>query len=174
MKRALSKRQRAVLEVMNKPKIPAEIREQTGLNKGNNLSSTLKELVHQDLIYCLNKKTRLGKLYGLTKKGARLRKKLGLADYYQPKDINWNLYGWVVCGKQRKAIIRAMVPDVPMSLRTIRERALEHNSRISRTNANDILQCYVRYKLLLKIKIINKVNFKLTRSGNYIKEQLIE
>ena len=169
MKLTLSKRQRAVLEVMDKPKIPVEIRNRIGLKKTNNLSAAVKKLVNTGLICCLNPNASVGRLYGLTKKGVGLRKKLGFRDYCQPKNINWYLYGWVVCGKQRKAILRAMMPDIPMSLRTIRERALEHNPRISRTNANDILQLFIGKGIAMKIKQGNGAIFGLTKFGQRIR-----
>jgi len=168
MKISLSKRQRAVLEVMSKPKIPAEIRDQIGLQKGNNLSSTIKELVGMDLLYCLTPKARLGKLYGLTKNGINLRKKLGFGDYHEPKGIDWKLYGWVVCGKQRKAILRAMIPDVPMSLRTIRERALQYNPRLSRTNTNDVLQLLRKKRITKQTIKDNNIFHKITKIGQEI------
>lgn len=177
MKRTLSKRKKVVLEVMSKPKIPAEIREQTGLKRNNNISSTLKELLDLGLIYCLNPRTRVGKLYGLTIRGKRQRKKLlnekgTTYSYIQPSDMNWDLYGWIACGKQRKAILKAM--KMAMSLKYIRERAQEYNPRISRMNANDILQLFIRKQIAVKIRKGNRVIFSLTKTGEAIKDQLIE
>jgi hypothetical protein len=59
---------------------------------------------------------------------------------------------WVVCGKQRKAILKAMIPDVPMALRAIWERALQYNSRLSRTNTNDVIKEHVKRSVVNKIK----------------------
>lgn len=177
MKRTLSKRKKAVLEVMSKPKIPAEIREQTGLKRNNNISSTLKELLDLDLICCLNPRTRVGKLYELTIRGKRQRKKLlnekgTTYSYIQHSDLNWDVYGWIACGKQRKAILKAM--KAPMPLKYIRERAQEYNPRISRMNCNDILQLFVRKGIARKIKHRNRVNFILKKTGEKIREQLLE
>lgn len=177
MKRTLSKRKKDVLEVMSKPKIPAEIREQTGLKRNNNISSTLKELTDLGLIYCLNPRIRVGKLYGLTIKGKRQRKKLlnekdTTYSYVQPSDINWDLYGWIACGKQRKAILKAM--KMPMPLRYIRELAQEHNQRISRMNANDVLQSFVRKRIAVKNRKGNRVVFTLNTTGKAIRDQLLE
>lgn len=177
MKRTLSKRKKAVLEVMSKPKIPAEIREQTGLKRNNNISSTLKELLDLDMICCLNPRTRVGKLYGLTIRGKKQRKQLlnekgTTYSYIQPSDMNWDLYGWVICGKQKKAILKAM--KMAMSLKYIRERAQNHNQRISRMNANDILQLFVRKQIAVKIRKGNRVIFSLTKTGEAMKDQLIE
>lgn len=177
MKRTLNKRKKAVLEVMSKPKIPAEIREQTGLKRNNNISSTLKKLIDLSLICCLNPRTRVGKLYGLTIRGKRQRRKLlnekgTTYSYIQHSDMNWNLYGWVICGKQKKAILKAM--KMAMSLKYIRERAQEYNPRISRMNCNDILQLFVRKSIVRKIQHGNRVNFVLTKTGEKIHKQLLE
>lgn len=172
MKQALSKRKRAVLEVMSKPKTPAEIRKQIGLKRGNNLSLTIKELVSLRLIYCLNPNAIVGKLYGLTTKGQRFRNKDGIHNYSQPSNIHWNLYGWVVCGKQKKAVLRAMIRLMP--LKYIREEAKEYNPKISRTNANDILQLFVGKRIAMKMRQGCRVLFKLTKTGQRIREQLIK
>jgi predicted transcriptional regulator len=174
MKQPLSELQKAVLEVMSKSKTPAELRREIGLKKIKSISSTLKELVSLGLIYCLNPRAKIGRLYGLTKKGIGARKKFSFKDYCQPHDLDWNSYSYVVCGKQRRAILKAMNVGMPMSSRLIRERANEYNPRISRTNANDILQQFVRKKLAKKIKQGNRVLFRLTRNGDRIKKQLIK
>lgn len=177
MKRALSKRKRAVLEVMSKPKTPSEIREQIGLKRGNNMSSTLRELTNLTLIYCLNPTASVGKLYGLSTKGKTKRKKLlsekgNIYSYVEPPNLNWSLYGWVICGKQRHAVLRAM--KRPMFLKYIKERAQKYNPRISRMNANDILQLFVKKRITRKIRINNRVIFILTKAGEIIRDQLLE
>lgn len=172
MKKALSKRQSAVIKNISKPKTPAELREQIGLERTNNISATIKELVDRGLIHCLNRKARVGRVYGLTKKGIRTRKKLGFKEYCHPQDIDWDLYGYVVSGKQRRTILKAMSENIPMTSRLIRERANEYNPRISRTNANDILQQFVRKKLTQKRKKGNSVHFILMNNGHRIKDQL--
>jgi len=170
MKISLSKRQKAVLEVMNKPKIPAEIRNQMGLNKNSNLSSTIKELVEMDLLHCLTPKARLGKLYGLTKKGISLSKKLGFVDYHEPTGIDWKLYGWVVCGKQRKAILKGI--KQPLCLKYIRENAQNYNLSISRTNCHDILQLFAKTGIAKKLKQNNRIIYVITKMGEELRKQL--
>lgn len=177
MKQALSKRQKAVLEVMSKLKIPSEIREQIGLKRSNNISSTLKELLRLNLIYCLNPKAKVGKLYGLTVKGQKLRKKLLNEksipySYSEPSQVNWNLYGWVICGKQKKAILKAIKMLLP--LKYIKENAQKYNPMISRMNCNDILQLFVKKGIARKIRQNNRVIFNLTKTGEKIRNQLLE
>jgi predicted transcriptional regulator len=161
---------------MSKPKIPAEIREQVGLNRGNNISSTLKILTNFGLLKCLTPKARVGKLYGLTEKGIRQRKWLlkekGIPHRYVKPRLNWNLYGWVVCGKQKRAILKAM--KMPMPLKYIKEKAQEYNPRISRMNCNDILQLFVKKGIVRKIRQAKKVILQLTKTGEKIRTQLFE
>lgn len=178
----LSGRKKLALEVLSKPKTPAEIRRQMGLKSGNNISSTLRELADLNLIYCLSPNARLGKLYGLTTKGKTQRKKLlkeqGITfSYVEPSSINWNLYGWVVCGKQRKVILKAM--KMPLPMKEILTRAKEYNIRISRENAFDILWSFLRKGIAIRIrKRIRHSNTKfifiLTRLGEAIRYQLLE
>ena len=173
---SLSKRKKGVLEIQSKPKIPAEIRDQMGLKKNNNIVSTLKKLFKLHLIRCLNPDSRIGKLYGLTKRGQQLRCQLLTARnipyyYTEPADIDWKLYGWVCCGRQRKAILKAM--NYPMPLKYIREQAKNHNTLISRTNANDVLQLFVAKNIAAKTKNGNRSIFRLTQPGVKIREQLL-
>ena len=172
MKKALKTQEKALLEVMHKPLTQSEIKILLELPKATNMSSRMKRLANLGLVCCLKPKKRLGQLFGLTKKGITTRRKLGFKDYYQPHDIDWNLYGWVVSGSQRRAMLKAMSENMPMSSRLIRERANEYNSRISRTNANDILHGFVKQRLSYKAKQDNKVYFRLTKVGQKIKEQL--
>jgi|GEM_PF-2729434 len=177
MKHALSKRQRAVLEVMSKPKTPAELREQIGLKRNNNISPALRKLLELKLIFCLNLCAVNGRLYGLTKKGKCRRRQLMEKNekpyfYNHPRNLNWNLYGKIVIGRQRKAVLRVMATS--MSLKCIRERAKEHNRKISRTNVNDILQFFVQQHIARKIKNKTRIIFSLTKNGELIRTQLIQ
>lgn len=173
MKKTLSIRQSAVLEVMSKPKTPAEIRDQISLNKTQNLSLTLNNLVKSGLIYCLNPKARTGKLYGVTKKGIKVRRKQGFKDYHQLDGVDWNKYGFVVSGRQRRAILKILDINIPMPVRLIRERAQEYNRHISRINTYDVLKEFSKAKLVQKKRVNHNLFFKLTSSGQKIKQQLL-
>ncbi|MGB3479901.1 MAG: hypothetical protein WBB67_12165 [bacterium] len=177
MKRTLSKRQSAALEVMSKPKTFTELREQIGLKTTSNISSTLNELINLNLIYCITPRVKVGKLYGLTNKGIRYRKtilgKKGLIyQYTHPSDVNWKLYSWVICGRQRKAILKGLSTAMP--LKYIKERAQQYNPKISRMNCHDILELFVKKGIARKIQYKNRVNFVLTKKGKKIRNQLLE
>jgi len=175
MKKALSERQSAVLEVMSKPKTPAEIRHQIGLSRSHSINSVLKELRELGFVCPFNRmRVKVGRLYGLTPKGTIVRESMltgkTTAHSYLRSRLNWSLYGWVVSGKQRKAILKAL--NRPMPLKYIKERAQEFNPRISRTNTNDILQLFVQNGTASKIRQSNRVIFALTKKGEAIRKQL--
>lgn len=61
-----------IIKIMNKPKIPTEIKEQTKLSL-NNVSDVLREFKKKKIVKCLNPKEKTGRLYELTPKGMRIR-----------------------------------------------------------------------------------------------------
>jgi len=61
-----------IIKVMNKPKIPTEIKEETQLSL-NNVSDVLREFKKKKIVKCLNPKEKTGRLYQLTPKGMRIR-----------------------------------------------------------------------------------------------------
>jgi len=71
---------RAILKVMEKPQFPSEIvREARKVNPKislNNCSDVLRGFAEEGLAVCLNPQERVGRLYALTLKGKRIRKKL--------------------------------------------------------------------------------------------------
>ncbi len=174
MKRTLSNRQKAVLEVMSKPKIPSELRAQMSLKSNYNIRSIIAQLIRLNLVYCLNQKARTGKLYGLTNGGIRLRNTLSnrTAVKYKESNINWTLYGWIVAGKQKRAILKGI--KQPFPLKYVKENAQFSNPRISRMNCHDILQLFVKKGIVNKVKLNRRIIFKLTKTGEALRNQLFE
>jgi len=173
MKRTLSNRQKAVLEVMSKPKIPSELREQMSLKSNYNIRSTIAQLIRLNLVYCLNQKARTGKLYGLTNNGIRLRNKLSnkaVVKYKEP-NINWALYGWIVAGKQKRAILKGI--KQPFPLKYVKENAQFSNPRISRMNCHDILQLFVKKGIAKRAKENGRIIYSPTNMGERIRDQLL-
>ena len=175
MKFALSRRKRIVLEVMSKPSIPTEIRRKMNLNRNNNLSTTLKQLCKLKLMRCINPRSRTGRIYRLTHKGLKIRKQLFVnakfTPYVEPK-LNWSIYGWIVSGRQKKAILKGMKQHLP--LRYIRENAQNFNPKISRMNANDVLRLFVNKGIANKVKQNNRIFYSLTKIGEALRNQLLE
>ena len=66
------KQRKKILKVMDKPKIPTEIKEDAKLSL-NNVSDVLREFKKKKIVRCLNPKEKTGRLYKLTSKGMRIR-----------------------------------------------------------------------------------------------------
>ena len=69
---------RKVLKVLDKPKTPTIVQEETQI-KVSNVSDVLREMEDKGLTKCLNPKDKKGRLYTLTKKGFKVRE--GVAGY---------------------------------------------------------------------------------------------
>jgi hypothetical protein len=161
--------------VMNKLKTFTEVRHRISEKQNSNISSAIQELLSRNLLFCITPRARTGKLYGLTNKGKKYRKILFREKkprYVQPSNINWKHYGWVVCGRQRRAILKGFSTEMP--LKYIKERAKQYNPRISRMNCHDILELFVKKGIAKKIFYKNHVNFALTKKGERIRNQLLE
>jgi DNA-binding HxlR family transcriptional regulator len=175
-----TKRRKAILLALSKPKTYMEIKEKIGLSKNDHLTHSLQELIREGIIYVLTKSLREGKVYGLTERGKKLRKELMENEslqysYTEDPNIDWNTYGWVVCGKQRKKILRSLTTTL-LKVNQIRERM---DNTIGRTNTNDVLKEFVRRGLAIVTKKATKkgkkswVWYKLSEKGQAIKEQML-
>ena len=66
------KQKKKIIKVMNKPKIPTQIKEETHLSL-NNVSDVLREFRKKKIVKCLNPEDKTGRLYKLTPKGMKIR-----------------------------------------------------------------------------------------------------
>ena len=66
------KQRKKIIKVINKAKIPTEIKEETKISL-NNVSDVLREFKKKEIVKCLNPKEKTGRLYKLTPKGMRIR-----------------------------------------------------------------------------------------------------
>lgn len=64
-----------ILRVMDKPKIPTQIKDDAKLAL-NNVSDILREFREKKIARCVNPKERTGRIYELTAKGMRIREML--------------------------------------------------------------------------------------------------
>ena len=69
------KQRKKVIKVMNKAKIPTQIKEDAKLSL-NNVSDVLREFKKKKLAKCLNPKEKTGRLYKLTPKGMKIKEML--------------------------------------------------------------------------------------------------
>ena len=69
------KQRRIIIKVLDKPKTPTLIKEETKI-KVSNVSDVLRDMKKRKLAKCLNPKDKLGRLYELTAIGRKIRKEL--------------------------------------------------------------------------------------------------
>jgi len=64
-----------IMETLKRPMIPTQIKLETGISF-NNVSYVLGLLCKKDLVTCLNRQERTGRLYVLTERGQKIREKI--------------------------------------------------------------------------------------------------
>lgn len=69
------KQRKKILKVINKAKIPTEIKEETKLSL-NNVSDVLRDFRKKKIVKLLNPKDKTGRLYKLTPKGMKIKEML--------------------------------------------------------------------------------------------------
>jgi predicted transcriptional regulator len=69
------KHRKMVLEILNKPKTPTQLKQETKLHF-NIISRTLIELERQGFVECLNPKQKMARFYGITDKGNKVLEKM--------------------------------------------------------------------------------------------------
>lgn len=69
------KQRKKVIKILNKPKIPTQVKKETGLSL-NNVSDVLRAFEKKKIVRCLNPKEKTGRLYKLTPKGMRIKEDL--------------------------------------------------------------------------------------------------
>jgi len=91
---------------------PSELNDSCHLGR-NYINYSLRVLSVTGLVRCFSP-SRTGRIYGLTTKGRMLRGQLlktvdggrTPSKYHCPRDLDWNLYSWVVAGRERRKYLR--------------------------------------------------------------------
>lgn len=165
------RREQVLVAVMSKPRMPSEAREILGYKTGNKLSITFQELMARQLVRELAKD-----LYGLTKKGQRLRKKLlhgkQLPCVYTEPRLDWKNYKWVISGRQRKTLVRVMERHPIIAARLLR-LARQIHTKLSRTDTYKVLKQCKKKRLAAASKQEKNVLYSLTGRGDSIKKQML-
>lgn len=88
--------------------------------------------------------------------------------------VNYKLYAWVVRGRQRIAVIKAM--HKPQTPTQIRKRSTLYNERISLNNTSDVLRDFQRHGIAVCLNPDERVGrvYKLTDKGEKIRTALME
>ena len=69
------RQRRRVLEALNKPRLPSELKREAGMSL-TNLSKTLKSLEDRAIVECLTPGNKTGRIYSLTEKGRAIREEM--------------------------------------------------------------------------------------------------
>lgn len=183
-----SQRRTAVMKTMTKPKTISEIREED-LKRAGSLSNTtelLQELVREGLVVCLNEEEKVGRLYGLTKKGKRIQKKILGSEpvYHELTPGILTGYIWVIRGKHRRAVIRVMdsrkTPsqihrDVIRTTENLPPNGMNH-VKLSLNSTSDTLRAFRKKGIAVCINPERRIGrlYQLTKKGRGIREQILK
>ena len=97
------RRERVLVDVMSKPRMPAEARDILNMKAGSKLSFTFRELLDRDLI-----RPKAKGLYGLTDCGQRLRALSGKRDCFYSNPGSVGYFYLIFVGRQRRALLRVL------------------------------------------------------------------
>jgi hypothetical protein len=88
--------------------------------------------------------------------------------------INLKLYAWVVRGKQRIAVLKAI--DNPKTVTQICKASKQYNEKISLNNCSDILRSFARIGLAICLNNQDRTGrlYKLTKVGEEIRTELLK
>ena len=178
----------AVIRVMTKPKMPREIHEQAlnGVVSLSNTGEVLRALMEEDLVVCINPEEKIGRLYGLTKKGEVTRKRL-YPDGQPYQDIPNEIvkdYAYVVRGKHRRAVIKVMSnrktpseihKDVLRSGENLPPGSINY-VKLSLNSTSDTLRGFRKKGIAICIHPEKRVGrlYELTKKGKTIREQILK
>lgn len=173
---------------MTKPKMPCEIHEQAmnGVVSLSNTTEILRALVEEGLVVCINRKEKIGKLYGLRKAGKVSRNKIhGREVGYQdiPNEILRD-YAYVVRGKHRRAVIKVMSDrktpsqihrDVIRSSENLPPGSINY-MKLSLNSTSDTLRGFRKKGIAICINKEKRVGrlYELTKKGKTIREQVLK
>jgi len=182
------RRTAAVIKVITKPKIPSEIHQQASKEvvSLSNTCEILKALMKEGLVICLNPEEKIGKLYGLTKKGKATRKKICPHEqsYHDiPKEI-LKEYAYVMRGKHRRAVIKVMSDrktpseihrDVVGSSENIPIDSIDY-VKLSLNSTSDTLRGFRKKGIAICINKEKRVGrlYELTKKGKAIRELVLK
>ena len=135
------RRERVLVDVMSKPRMPAEARDILNMKAGSKLSFTFRELLDRDLI-----RPKAKGLYGLTDCGQRLRRRLlrerGIAYNYSEPRLDWDTYVWIFVGRQRRVLLRVLDKH-PRIAAELLQLAKKIHRILSRSDTYKVLKVFV-------------------------------
>lgn len=88
--------------------------------------------------------------------------------------VNFRLYAWVVRGKQRLAVLKAL--SHPMTPSQVHKKSKQFNEKISLNNASDALRSLVKQNLAICLNSDARIGrvYQLTEAGEEIRKELMK
>lgn len=88
--------------------------------------------------------------------------------------VNLQLYAWVVRGKQRVAILKAL--SHPLTPSQIHRKSKKMNEKISLNNTSDVIRKFVKQGLAVCMNKEVKTGriYRLTKTGEEIRDELMK
>ncbi len=88
--------------------------------------------------------------------------------------VNLQLYTWVVPGRQRKAVLKAL--SHKMTPTEICKKSKHYNEKISLNNTSDILRLFAKKRIAVCLNPEAKIGrlYELTEDGVEIREELLK
>ena len=172
-----SQRRVDVLSALSQPLTPNQLSKRIGLSR-DACSYIAWELVVYGVVRCLNNRAQRCRVYGLTPKGIRCRRKLYPAiknahrEYMEP-DIDWHLYG-SVCHRHRAAVMKAFT-DIMQPAEVKRAITRRGGMRISGNNVRDVVRYFRSKGLVTPIRVRRRIHlrYRLSESGGIMRELLL-
>lgn len=163
-------RRRRILLVLNQPLTTRQISRKTGI-PADTCSYLIARSVEMGMLFCLNSRARTSRLYWLTSRGRRCRRRLCLefrikGEEFPGPDVDWALLGWVSF-RHRSAVLRMLTePMQPSEIRRRIRQRLSH-VKISANNTRDIIRLFEKKGIVRRVYVPRKAHprYELTDKG---------
>ena len=88
--------------------------------------------------------------------------------------VNLKLYAWVIRGRQRTAILKAM--SKPQTVTETCKKSKQYNEKISLNNASDVIRSFARQGLAICLNMEERMGrlYELTEAGEEIRVELFK
>lgn len=187
-----AKRICSILILFCKPMTPSQLSEATCENI-RYISFVLKKFVNMKIAICMNPKARKGKIYTLTEKGIKLRRKLIIEEITKGKSItkkdislydfqelkpktDISCYRCIASGSDRREFIKNIRRVIalkgyftPHDILLIYRREAKN---VPRTELYRALKIFVKAGILRKFNIGRSVFFEFTKKGSIVAKQI--
>lgn len=162
---------------------PAEMKRATEIS-GNYVNYAFRDFVKHGIVKSLVSSTRTGRIFGLTEKGQRLRKRLINRtelpekvpfEYREPRSFDWRLHGWVLAGKGKREYLKVMAQIAEQKNEVFKASDVFTTFRMEgikstpRTEVYRTLKQFARKEIVVRVPEGKRgVCFKLTTKGRAI------